>query len=75
MSGSGAFPTYAAHPTWHANPMQVTKLGSLRSAAGLIGDQVQATRTMFGPMRTLLSRGGIEVPANASASNARPIEL
>ena len=58
-----------------SNPMLVTKLGSLRSAAGLLGDQVQATRTMIGPMRTLLSRGGVEVPANATASNARPIEL
>jgi|GEM_PF-1466104 len=58
-----------------SNPMQATKLGSLRAAAGLLGDQVQATRSMVGPMRTLLSRGGVEVPANATASNARPIEL
>lgn len=58
-----------------SNPMQVTKLGSLRAAAGLLGDQAQATRSMIGPMRTLLSRGGVEVPANATASNAKPIEL
>ncbi|SJM62020.1 hypothetical protein FM111_08660 [Brevundimonas diminuta 3F5N] len=58
-----------------SNPMQATKLGSLRAAAGLLGDQVQATRSMVGPMRTLLSRGGVEVPANATASSAKPIEL
>ncbi|HAD83490.1 MAG TPA: hypothetical protein DCG71_01440 [Brevundimonas sp.] len=58
-----------------SNPMQATKLGSLRAAAGLLGDQVQATRSMVGPMRTLLSRGGVEVPVNATASSAKPIEL
>ncbi|MNI76980.1 hypothetical protein D3C73_1332440 [compost metagenome] len=58
-----------------SNPMQATKLGSLRAAAGLLGDQVQTTRSMVGPMRTLLSRGGVEVPANATASSAKPIEL
>ncbi|MNS13652.1 hypothetical protein D3C72_452510 [compost metagenome] len=58
-----------------SNPMQVTKLGSLRAAAGLLGDQAQATRSMVGPMRTLLSRGGVEVPADATASSARPAEL
>ena len=58
-----------------SNPMQLTKLGSLRAAAGLLGDQVQATRSMVGPMRTLLSRGGVEVPADATASSARPVDL
>lgn len=58
-----------------SNPMHITKLGSLRAAAGLLGDQVQSTRSMVGPMRTLLSRGGVEVPANATASSAKPIEL
>lgn len=55
------------------NPMNVGKLGALRASAGLLGDQVQATRSMIGPMRMLLSKGGVEVPANASASDAKPV--
>lgn len=58
-----------------SNPMHATKLGNLRAAAGLLGDQVQATRSMIGPMRTLLSRGGVEVPANATASDAKSVTL
>lgn len=57
------------------NPMNLTKIGHLRTSASLLGDQVQATRSMIGPMRTLLSRGGVEVPADATASDARPIDL
>ncbi|WP_297803846.1 hypothetical protein [uncultured Brevundimonas sp.] len=55
------------------NPMQVTRLGQLRTLGGLLTDQVQATRSMAGPMRALLSKGGVEVPANPSASDAKPV--
>lgn len=58
-----------------SNPMMLTKLGSIRAAGSLVGQQIQATRSMAGPMRTLLSRGGVEMPADASTAEARVIPL
>lgn len=58
-----------------SNPMMLTKLGSIRAAGALIGQQVQATRSMVGPMRTLLSRGGVEMPADASTAKPRPVSI
>lgn len=58
-----------------SNPMMLTRLGSIRAAGALIGQQVQATRSMAGPMRTLLSRGGVEMPADASTAEPRPVSI
>ncbi|WIY70841.1 hypothetical protein KB221_07410 [Aquidulcibacter paucihalophilus] len=58
-----------------SNPMLLRRVGSLRTAAGLLGQQVDATRSMAGTMRTLLSRGGVEVPADAHAAQPRAVEL
>lgn len=57
------------------NPMMLTKLGSIRSAGSLIGLQAQAARSMGGPLRTLLSRGGVEAPADASTAQARTVSV
>lgn len=56
-----------------ASPLNAGKLGALRASAGLLGDQVQATRSMIGPMRSLLSKGGVEIPASPSVSDAKPV--
>lgn len=57
------------------NPAMLTKLGSIRAAGSLVGQQVQATRSMAGTMRTLLSRGGVEMPADASTAEARVVNI
>lgn len=57
------------------NPMMLRKAGSIRSAAGLIGKQVQAARSMGEPLRVLLSRGGVEAPTDAQASEPRTVAI
>ena len=58
-----------------SNPAMLTKLGSIRAAGSLVGQQMQATRSMAGPMRTLLSRGGVEMPADVSTAQARVVNI
>lgn len=58
-----------------SNPMLLMKLGSIRTAGGLLAQQAQAARSMGGPLRTLMSRGGVEAPADAQAAEPRPVEL
>lgn len=57
------------------NPMMLRKAGSIRSAAGLIGKQVQAARSMGEPLRVLMSRGGVEAPTDAQASEPRTVAI
>lgn len=57
------------------NPMMLRKAGSIRSAAGLIGRQVQAARSMGEPLRVLMSRGGVEAPTDAQASEPRTVAI
>lgn len=57
------------------NPMLVRRAGSIRAAGGLLAQQAQAARSMGGPLRTLMSRGGVEVPADAHAAEPRPVTL
>lgn len=58
-----------------SNPMLLGRAGSIRTAGGLLAQQAQAARSMGGPLRTLMSRGGVEVPADAHAAEPRAVEL
>jgi len=57
------------------NPMLLRKAGSLRSAASLVGKQVNAARSMGEPLRILMSRGGVEAPTDAEASEPRTVTI
>lgn len=57
------------------NPTMLRKLGSLRSAAGLLGKQVQAVRSMGGPLRVILSKGGVEAPTDAATTEPRSVPI
>ena len=58
-----------------SNPMLLRRVGSIRTAGGLLTQQAQLARSMAGPLRALLSRGGVEVPADAHAAEPRPVKL
>lgn len=58
-----------------SNPMLLMKIGSIRTAGGLLAQQAQAARSMGGMLRTIMSQGGVEVPADAHAAEPRPVEL
>jgi hypothetical protein len=58
-----------------ANPMLLQRIGSIRSAGGLLAQQARAARSMGGPLRTLMSRGGVEIPADAHAAEPRAVAL
>lgn len=58
-----------------SNPMLLMKLNSIRVAAGMIGVQVEAARTMGAPLQGLLSRGGVQVPENASTTDPMTVEI
>lgn len=58
-----------------SNPMMLRKVGSIRTAGSLIGQQVEAARSMGGPLHTLLSKGGVEIAADAHAAEPKPFEL
>lgn len=58
-----------------SNPSLLGKIGSVRTAAGLLALQAQAAGSMAGPLRTLMSRGGVQLPADAHAARPRAVEL
>jgi hypothetical protein len=58
-----------------SNPMLLTKLGSIRSAGGLLAQQAQLATGMLVPLRSLMARGGVEVPTDAQTTTARVISL
>jgi hypothetical protein len=58
-----------------SNPMLIRRAGSIRTAGGLLAQQAQAARSMGGPLRTLMSRGGVEVPTDAHAAEPRAVEI
>jgi len=58
-----------------SNPMLVRRVGSIRTAGGLLAQQAQAARSMGGPLRALMSRGGVEVPADAHAAQPKAVDL
>lgn len=57
------------------NPMMLSKIGSVRSAAGLLGKQMQAVRSMGGPLRVILSKGGVEAPTEAETTEPRSVPI
>ena len=58
-----------------SNPMLLTKLGNVRTAGALLAMQAEAATSMVGPLRTLMSRGGVEVPTDAQTSTPRPMDF
>lgn len=58
-----------------ANPMLLSRVGSVRTATGLLALQAKAARSMGGPLRTLMSRGGVQPPTEASAAEPKPVVL
>lgn len=57
------------------NPTMLRKAGSIRGAVAMIGMQVNAVRSMGDPLRTLMSRGGVEAPSDAEGTTPRTIEI
>ncbi|WP_300578000.1 hypothetical protein [Phenylobacterium sp.] len=57
------------------NPMLLSRVGSIRTAGSLLAMQAKAAHSMGGPLRTLMSRGGVQPPTDASAEKPKPVLL
>ncbi len=57
------------------NPMLLGRVGSIRTAGSLLALQAKAAHSMGGPLRTLMSRGGVQPPADAHAAEPKPVVL
>lgn len=57
------------------NPANVGKLGHLRTLGGLAGTQLNAMRSMIGPVSALLRSQNVAVPDEADLGRARTISL